>query len=76
MAWYRQAADQGLALAQSNLGVMYRDGRGVPPDDVEALKWRSLAASRATGDEQKRYAEARDALAREMTFAQLTEAQK
>ncbi|MGY8985733.1 MAG: hypothetical protein ACKVIX_03750 [Sphingomonadales bacterium] len=27
---YRLAADQGLALAQSNLGLMYDNGRGVP----------------------------------------------
>ncbi len=76
MAWYRKAADQGSAVAQYNLGVMYRDGRGVPQDYVEAHKWHDLAASRITGDTREEYAETRDALAEEMTPAQLAEAQR
>ncbi|MBN4048121.1 hypothetical protein JYU09_00915 [bacterium AH-315-O15] len=44
-------------------------------DYIEAHMWRNLAASRATGDEQKRYAEARDAQVKQMTPAQVTEAQ-
>ena len=76
MTWFRQAADQGAADAQYNLGVMYGNGQGVPQDDVEAHKWSNLAASRVTGDEQKEYAEARDLLAKLMTPAQLAEAQK
>jgi hypothetical protein len=27
--WYRLAAEQGYALAQNNLGVMYQNGDGV-----------------------------------------------
>jgi hypothetical protein len=42
--WYRLAAEQGVALAQTNLGVMYASGRGVPKDDVEAVRWFRLAA--------------------------------
>jgi hypothetical protein len=34
--WYRKAAEQGLALAQSNLGVLYEEGRGVPKDYAQA----------------------------------------
>ncbi len=30
--WYRKAAEQGYAGAQSNLGVMYGKGQGVPQD--------------------------------------------
>jgi len=30
--WYRQAAQQGDAIAQLNLGNMYNSGRGVPQD--------------------------------------------
>ncbi|MFM8234327.1 MAG: tetratricopeptide repeat protein, partial [Holophagaceae bacterium] len=41
---YRLAADQGHASAQFNLGVMYDNGRGVPQDDVQAVKWYRLAA--------------------------------
>ena len=76
MAWWRKAADQGHADAQYTLGLRYDLGDGVPQDYVEAHKWLSLAASRVTGDEQKRYAVARDATAKAMTPAQLAEAQK
>jgi TPR repeat protein len=37
-------AEQGYAIAQYNLGVMYANGRGVPKDYVEAVKWWSKAA--------------------------------
>ena len=42
--WYRLAADQGNVLAQSNLGLMYQSGLGVPQNDTEASKWYRLAA--------------------------------
>lgn len=35
MQWYQLAADQGYALAQSNLGVMYNNGQGVPRDRAQ-----------------------------------------
>ena len=31
-------ANQGVASAQYNLGVMYANGEGVPKDDKEAVK--------------------------------------
>ena len=37
-------AEQGLAAAQSNLGVMYKNGQGVPQDNKTAVKWYRLAA--------------------------------
>ncbi|MBN4047946.1 sel1 repeat family protein [bacterium AH-315-O15] len=74
--WTRLAADQGHAIAQSSLGVMYANGEGVPQDYTEAHKWINLAASRATGDDQQRDAERRDTLAKEMTRAQVDEAQR
>lgn len=40
----RKIADQGNALAQSNLGVMYAEGKGVPQDYKEAMKWWRKAA--------------------------------
>ena len=73
--WYRLAVDQGFAAAQYNLGFMYDRGRGVPLDYVEALKWVTLAAARASSDRQESYADARDALAKLMTPAQIAEAQ-
>ena len=44
MKWYRKAAEQGLAEAQSNLGMMYYHGEGVPKDYVEAAKCYRKAA--------------------------------
>ncbi len=41
---FRPLAEQGNASAQFFLGVMYRDGRGVPKNDAEAVKWYRLAA--------------------------------
>jgi TPR repeat protein len=35
-AWYKKAADQGYSAAENNLGAMYVDGRGVPPDPQQA----------------------------------------
>jgi hypothetical protein len=44
LKWYRKAADQGLGIAQSALGSLYRDGQGVPKDYEEAAKWYRKAA--------------------------------
>src|SRR5512147_1351128 len=41
---WRLLAEQGDALAQYNLGVLYRKGRGVPQDDVQARQWYAKAA--------------------------------
>ena len=40
----RVLAEQGDAIAQYNLGLMSASGRGVPEDDVEAVRWYRLAA--------------------------------
>ena len=45
-----QAAEQGNAEAQFNLGNMYREGRGVRQDDAEAVRWYRQAAEQ--GDAQ------------------------
>ena len=42
--WFRLAAGQGYAQAQTNLGLMYARGQGVPQDDREAAKWLRQAA--------------------------------
>lgn len=42
---WRPLAEQGNALAQYNLGLLYRKGRGVPQDDVQARKWYEKAAA-------------------------------
>ena len=40
----KRLAEQGDVLAQSNLGVMYSNGDGVPKDDAEAVRWFRLVA--------------------------------
>jgi TPR repeat protein len=44
LRWFRQAAEQGAAEAQYNLGVMYRDGLGVPQNIEKAIKLFEQAA--------------------------------
>ena len=72
MKWYRLAADQGLDLAQSNLGNMYDNGYGVPQDYVQAHMWFTLAA--AQGKENAR--QNRNIVAAKMTPSQIEEAQR
>jgi TPR repeat protein len=70
--WFRQAAEQGDALAFAKLGWMSAQGRGVLQDFIQAHKWYNLAAANGHG----KAAEYRDALAKQMTPAQIAEAQK
>ena len=70
--WFEKAAAQGYAKAQYNLGVLYDNGMGVPQDSLQAHKWYNLAG--ANGEETG--AKDRDRLARNMTPAQIAEAQK
>ena len=55
---------------------MYYNGQGVTQDYAEAYVWLNLAASRASGDDQKRYADARESVAKKMTIQQIVEAQR
>ena len=48
--WYEEAAKQGRADAQYNLGLMYERGQGVDQDDSMAMRWYAKAA--AQGHEQ------------------------
>ena len=41
---WKPLPDAGSISAQSNLGLMYANGRGVPQDYKEAAKWYTLAA--------------------------------
>ena len=72
LRWFRLAADQGEAVAQTKIAIMYDEGQGVSQDMVQAHKWYILAA--ANGD--KPAAQLRDAIANQMTPAQIAEAQK
>jgi TPR repeat protein len=70
------AADQGHANAQSNLGLMYRDGEGVPKDYVQAHMWFNLSSAASSEPSRSMIAENRNAVAEKMTPAQIAEAQK
>ena len=72
MYWLRLSAHQGNATARTSLGLMYERGNGVPQDVVLAQQWYILGA--ASGD--KVAAEHRDALAKQMTPAQIFKAQQ
>ena len=49
---WRPLAEQGDALAQYNLGVLHRKGRGVPQDDVQARQWYAKAAAQGQAKAQ------------------------
>ncbi len=71
------AAEQGYGPAQSNLGVKYAKGQGVPRNDVRAHMWFSLAASHTASTKVRHLAlQDRDAVAALMTPAQIAEAEK
>jgi len=50
--WYRKAAEQGIAEAQSNLGLLYHNGQGVPQDDSQAALWFRKAAEQGDAGAQ------------------------
>jgi hypothetical protein len=50
---WRPLAEQGLADAQTNLGLMYEYGEGVPKDYVQAYMWLNLAAAQGEEDAVK-----------------------
>ena len=75
--WYRKAAEQGVAKAQFNLGLMYFDGLGVTQDYAEGAKWYRKAACRyPPGEDRDQAVKNRDIVAKRMTPAQISEAQK
>jgi len=45
-------AEQGDAVAQFALGLMYYNGEGVPENDAEAVKWYRLAAEQGHASAQ------------------------
>ena len=49
---WRPLAEEGVARAQNNLGVIYENAKGVPQDINEALKWYRLAAEQGYGGAQ------------------------
>jgi hypothetical protein len=45
--WFKNAAENGYANAQYNLGVCYKDGEGVQEDEQAAREWFQRAASQS-----------------------------
>ena len=70
--WYRLAADQGLAIAQCNLGNRYVKGEGVPKDLVQAHVWWNIAGANGNEDAKTNFA----IIEKEMTYEQQAEAMK
>ena len=50
--WYLQAARQGVAEAQFNLGTMCAEGESMPKDAVEAANWYRKAAAQGSAEAQ------------------------
>jgi hypothetical protein len=50
--WYTKAAEQGDAAAQSNLGNMYDNGKGVQQDYKTAVMWYTKAAEQGDATAQ------------------------
>ena len=72
LRWYRLAAEQEDANAQTNLGEMYANGIGVPKDYIQAHMWLNLASAH----EVELARENRDLVAEQMTPADISEAQR
>ncbi len=70
--WHRKAAEQGDAAAQYRLGLQYKNGWGVTKDYVQAYIWFMVAADQGHG----RAPRSRDAVAKQLTRAQIAEAKK
>ncbi len=72
LKFWRPLAEQGDALAQSNLGVIYEFGLSVPQDIVQAHMWFDLAVEH--GDERAKINRA--IAASQMTPDQIAEDQR
>jgi TPR repeat protein len=75
--WWQTAADQGIAIAQLNLSVMYANGDGVEQDYVKSHMYANLAAAHLPlGEDREIAIKNRDVIAKTLTPAQIAEAQR
>jgi hypothetical protein len=58
------------------LGLMYRDGKGITQDYVQAHMWLNLSAAGFIGKEQEQAASLREEIGKKMTPQQIAEAQR
>lgn len=70
--WYQEAAQKGDITAQTHLGTLYKDGKGVPQNFIEAYAWLNLATTNGSQGALLN----RDQLAQKMTSDQIKQAQK
>ena len=70
--YLRSKAEQGDAMAQYNLGVLYSRGWGVPQDFIQGHLWLSMAAAQGN----KIAAQERDKVVMKMTPEEIAEAQQ
>ena len=49
---WRPLAEQGNAITQYNLALMYKNGEGIAEDNVEAVKWYKRAAEQGYASAQ------------------------
>jgi TPR repeat protein len=78
-AWFTKAAEHGDALAMLALGTLYELGQGVTRDWVQAHKWYALGSVDDGEYEQDlfdRAKRAKEELAKQMTPAQIAEAER
>ncbi|MNG33183.1 Localization factor PodJL [compost metagenome] len=71
VSWYRKAAEQGLSEAQTDLGLAYATGKGVPQDHAQAYIWLSVAIANGASQTD----DTRDTLATKLSPEQLQRAQ-
>ena len=50
--WFKKSAEQGVALAQFNLGLMYYEGEGVAQNYVQAIYWFKKSAEQGYASAQ------------------------
>ena len=77
--WFHRAAEHGHADAQSNLGMMYAKGAGVPQDYARAHMWFNIAASSGKDYARGMREDARKmrcVVEKKMSSTQITEAEQ
>jgi TPR repeat protein len=69
--WFRKAAEQNVASAQFNLGLLYETGQGVLTNKVTAHMWFNIAATKDHGGA----VESRERVEGRITPQEISEAQ-
>ena len=75
LSWYQAAAAQGFDRARFSLGEIYKEGRIIPQDLVQAWAWHKVVAE-GQGELQSAARESCRELAPYMTTEQMVEAEQ